>query len=127
LVEEFFALAKATAACSPAEEYLRSAISRVYFANHLLAINRARKFAGFSTDGNADDPARVIRILKQGRARRFGELLGGLRERRNHADYHTETPSEDCPHCRDGVTVKTTDWEECLAEAEKCFDGLRRL
>lgn len=128
LAEEFFALAKATAACNPAEEYLRSAISRAYFANYLLAADRARKkFAGFSADGNADDHARVIRTLKQGRTRRLGEFLLGLRERRNHADYHTATRSDDCPHCRDGVTVNAADWQECLAEAEKCFAGLRRL
>jgi hypothetical protein len=128
LVTKFFELALATTQCSTEEAYLRSAISRVYFATHLLASAQARrKYQGFSVGGNADDHGAVIRVLRQGRARRLSDLLQDLREARNHADYHLDIPLEDCRYCKDGLTVELSDWERCRARAKTCFDGLSAL
>jgi hypothetical protein len=128
LVTKFFDLALATTECSSNEEYLRSAISGIYFATHLLAsVQARRKYEGFSVGGNADDHGAVIRALRRGRARRLSDLLQDLRESRNHADYHLDIPLEDCRYCKDGMIVTLSDWERCRARATTCFDGLNSL
>jgi hypothetical protein len=129
LPRAFYELACATAACSTEEAYLRSAISRIYFANHLLAIIKAtQKFAGFEAQSKGEDHGHVIRAFRRGPTRRLSDLLQGLRDRRNHADYHIELANADCKFCRRRtVDVTTTDWENCLAEAKRCFAGLESL
>jgi hypothetical protein len=122
-------LARRTAKCSQQEVYLRSAISRAYFANHVLAVAKAaQKFKGFEAGGTGDDHARVINAFRAGRTAVIANLLTNLRRRRNHADYHVEVAAEDCKFCRDGsVAVAEPDWAECLAEAERCFSRLLEI
>jgi hypothetical protein len=126
---EFLELARQTAKCSQQEVYLRSAISRAYFANHVLAVARAaQKFKGFEAGGTGDDHARVINAFKVGKTSQIANLLTSLRRRRNHADYHIEVAAEGCKFCRDGsVAVAEPDWIECLVEAERCFARLLAL
>jgi hypothetical protein len=128
LPSEFLELAKKTAACAEAEAYLRSAISRAYFANHVLAVQKAtKKFKDFAARGTGDDHERVIKKFATGPTTMIAHLLRSLRRRRNHADYHidAEARDEECAFCRaGGVGVDANAWDECLAEADKCFAKL---
>lgn len=108
LPRAFYDLACATAECRGEEAYLRSAISRMYFANHLLAVMKAaQKFAGFEALSKGEDHGHVIRAFRVGKTRGLAELLQGLRDRRNHADYHIGADLADCP-CDDIIHSSTT-------------------
>lgn len=130
LPRAFYELARATAECSTQEAYLRSAISRMYFANHLLAMIKVpQRFSGFEARSRGDDHGGVIQALrKMGRTRVVGDLLADLRDRRSHADYHIEVVHEECDLCQRGtVDVIKTDWEDCLEVARRCFEKLESL
>lgn len=128
MAEKFFDLAVVTAECCSDEEYLRSAISRIYFATHLLAVQRmSRKYANFEVEGRAEDHGAVIRALNVGKTRRLSDILRKLRARRNHADYHIGSPVEGCDRCNEGATVTSRDWTDCRGEARQCFTALLTL
>lgn len=129
LPRAFYELALATAECSKGEAYLRSAISRMYFANHVLAvIKAAQKFADFEARTTGEGHAHVIRAFRKGKTRNLSNLLESLRDRRNHADYHVELAQEDCKFCRRGtVEVTSMDWVQCRDEAKRCFEGLESV
>jgi hypothetical protein len=128
MAEKFFDLAMVTAECCSDEEYLRSAISRIYFATHLLAVQRvSRKRANFEVEGRAEDHGAVIRALNIGKTRRLADMLRSLRARRNHADYHVGNPVGGCPSCEVGMGIAGLDWTSCRDEAKRCFTALLTL
>ncbi|MCA9709877.1 MAG: hypothetical protein KDK70_28825, partial [Myxococcales bacterium] len=106
-----------------------SAISRMYFANHLLAVIKAtERFGGFEASAKGEDHGHVIHAFRRGKTRVLSDLLQSLRDRRNHADYHIELANTDCKFCRRGtVEVTPDDWQQCLAEAERCFGKLESV
>jgi hypothetical protein len=71
------------------EVHLRTAICRVYYAGHLLAVHRLRK-KGWEPNGSGDNHTGVIRRVRDGNTRLLGDELSRLRELREHADYHLE-------------------------------------
>lgn len=129
LPRAFYELARATAECSSEEAYLRSAISRMYFANHLLAVIKAKeKMPELDVQSRGEDHGNVIRAFRKGKTRKLSDLLHSLRDRRNHADYHVEPSSMECKFCRRGTAqVTAVDWDRCLEEAKRCFEGLESV
>jgi hypothetical protein len=84
------------------EASLRSAISRVYYSGHLLAVQRLME-KGWEPTGRGEDHGKVIFELKKRNKRNLSDALFALREFREHADYHREALesvlNRNCPHC----------------------------
>lgn len=124
LLRALLELSERTAECSSEDAYLRSAISRAYYATFLLAVERLRR-KGTWVEAAHDVHTRAIRLLRQHRAAGLANLLSALREKRVHADYHVRNSGPDCPLCRNrDPAVLPADWRACMSEAKRCFDGL---
>jgi hypothetical protein len=120
------------------EASLRTAISRTYYAAHLLAVQRLIQ-KGWEAKGTGDDHGRVLHELRRGRTRNLAGMLDRLREFREHADYHRQ-PSDSilgqqcklCEQTRESPTtsepvVKQSHWEEAKEVAERLFPLLDKL
>jgi hypothetical protein len=79
------------AATSPTEEaFLRSAVSRAYYAAFCHLRNYARDSLEFRPRNDADDHGRLHSRLKQGKLRGLALKLERLREWRNECDYQDQ-------------------------------------
>jgi uncharacterized protein (UPF0332 family) len=85
------------------EASLRTAVSRVYYAGHLLAVQRLMQ-KGWKPKGTGADHRGVIRELRARRTRNLGDRLEQLLILREHADYHLEVTdtvrNRDCKYCK---------------------------
>ena len=88
---------------NPDEASLRTAISRVYFAAHLIALQKMIDKNWLQPKGSGDDHGAVISQLKL-RRRTQGDRLVHLLTLRQHVDYHMDTAqmpwNEKCEHCK---------------------------
>lgn len=119
------------------EASLRTAISRVYYAAHLLAVRKPKN--NWVPTGKGDDHGGVIRALNRGKTKNLAGWLEQLREAREHADYHLEAPdtvfNQGCRFCRtiressstDEQVVNRNHWEEVKMVGERLFPLLEKL
>lgn len=136
--QEFYTLARSLAETSILEANLRTAISRTYYAAHLLAREWLRT-GGWEPTGRGTDHSEVIRKLKdRGRYRQLGFMIDELREFREHADYHLEPAqtqlNEYCTHCRAARESPSTDalvnenhWGNVRETSQHLFPRLNSL
>lgn len=119
------------------EASFRTAISRMYYAAHLLAVTKLMA-TGWIPSGGGQDHGGAVRRLKRGTTFGLGTQLDHLRELREHADYHLEATVNDgnryCPHCikirqSTAVVQNVTDahWQEAIKTGNRCFPLLDRL
>ena len=120
------------------EASLRTAISRVYYAGHLLAVERLVQ-RGWAPKGTGDDHMGVIRELNRGRTRHLAGRLRQLLEFREHADYHLEAAdtirNQDCKYCKQvrdsspptALVVNWHHWEEVQEVSQNLLSYLERL
>lgn len=78
----------------------RTAVSRFYHANFLLAAEKLAAKRGYRPRNDGGDHSGLIRFMKSsgGRLRAAGLTLEQLRFARTHADYHT-SGDDDCDYC----------------------------
>ena len=72
------------------EAFLRSAVSRAYYAAFCHTRNYARSQLGFRSRDDADDHGALRQRLKKGKMRGISDKLQQLREWRNDCDYKDE-------------------------------------
>ena len=72
------------------ESSLRTAISRVYYAGHLLAVQGLKRKKGWEPKGTGENHRGVILELRAGTTRGLSDRLNQLRMLREHADYHLD-------------------------------------
>ena len=119
------------------EASLRTAISRVYYASHLLAVERL-VLKGWNPTGSGQDHTGVIRRLNQGRTRHLANKLRKLYELRQHADYHIEATdtvrNQNCQFCAQirralpaEEVVNGSHWEEVQAISQDLLHFLEQL
>lgn len=120
------------------EASLRTAISRVYYAGHLLAVQRLMT-RGWEPKGTGEDHRGVIRELRRGRTRHLADKLTLLLEFREHADYHLEAADTvRSPHCQFCKQVRDSSspaepvvtwhhWEEVQEVSQNLLSLLERL
>jgi hypothetical protein len=119
------------------EASLRTAISRVYYAGHLLAVERLVP-KGWSPTGSGQDHNGIIRQLTRGKTRHLANKLRRLYEFRQHADYHVEATAtvrnQDCQFCAQirGVlpakdVVNESHWEEVQEIGQDLLHFLEQL
>ena len=120
------------------EASLHTAISRVYYAGHLLGVQRLRQ-KGWEPKGSGDDHSGVIRELNRGRTRRLAIDLRELLELREHADYHVEAAdtvhNQDCKFCKQirelfssaEPVVNSKHWEKVQEISQGLWPLLERL
>jgi hypothetical protein len=113
---------------------IRTGVSRIYYANHLLAVARATSQWGYQPRGSGDDHRGVIRFMKYERRGKFqspAQKLLGLLEARAHADYHmSKTPDMNCVYCNTSADDCEFDGEQIemlLKDAEALFRQLTIL
>ncbi|MFV8749820.1 hypothetical protein ACNOYE_04665 [Nannocystaceae bacterium ST9] len=109
----------------------RTGVSRLYFANHLVAIARATSHWGYVPTESGDDHGRLIKFMKDrgGRFRDPAEQLRRLRNARAHADYHL-TQASGCPYCElaaEDCEFTRRDAEQLRLDAEALFRRLSSL
>jgi len=120
------------------EASLRTAISRVYYAAHLLAVERLVQ-RGWEPKGTGDDHMGVFRRLDRGATRHLAVKLRTLLELREHADYHLEATdtvrNRDCKYCKQvrdsspptALVVNWQHWEEGQEVSQNLLPYLERL
>lgn len=120
------------------EVSLRTAISRVYYAGHLLAVQRLMR-KGWEPRGAGEDHGRVLQELRSRRTRNLAGMLDQLREFRDHADYHLDTSdtvrNQRCKLCKQLRELLTTSepvvnrnhWEEAKEVSERLFPLLEKF
>lgn len=120
------------------ESYLRTAISRTYFAGHLRAVQKLTK-RGWNPKGKGEDHGGVIRELKRGRTTQLSNYLNHLRMLREHADYHLDSfgpgGEQDCQFCRKvressaltDQNVTLSHWQDAKEVGERCFPLIEKL
>jgi hypothetical protein len=79
------------------EAFLRSAVSRAYYAAFCHVRNYARDKLDFRPRNDADDHGRLHARLKQGKLRGVAVKLERLREWRNACDYEDQLPFDPGP------------------------------
>lgn len=121
------------------EASLRTAISRAYYAGHLLAVQKLMERRGWQPSGTGDDHRGVIRELRRGRTRHLADRLTLLLEFREHADYHLDATdtirNQDCPLCKKvressppvAFVVNRTHWTEVQEVSHNLLSYLERL
>jgi len=105
------------------EASLRTAISRVYYAGHLLAVQRLMT-RGWEPKGTGEDHRGVIRELRRGRTRHLADKLTLLLELREHADYHLEAADMD-RNTEGQLSVSEREELEALVELSETISLLR--
>lgn len=119
------------------EASLRTAISRAYYASHLLAVQRLMQ-RGWAPRGSGDDHGRILARLNHGATRHLANKLRTLLELRQHADYHMEATdtvrNQDCQLCArirltssDQAVVNRSHWEEVQEISQNLMQFLERL
>ena len=135
---EFRTLAEWLVANQPHEASLRTAISRIYYAAHLLARESLRTKHGWEPTGRGDDHSAVIRELRRGKTTSLGFNINELRRLREHADYHLESidtiVNRDCRHCQNvrksapgAPVVDESHWQNVQELTRVVFPQLDRL
>jgi hypothetical protein len=119
------------------EAGLRAAISRSYYAAHLIAREKLRQKGWSMATGFGSDHSAVIRELRTRRFRTHGDTLALLKECREHADYHLDsTESElnrDCKICQKLRTagaskiVEIDHWQEAQNLVLRCLPLLEKI
>ena len=120
------------------EASLRAAISRVYYACHLLAKHSLMEKRKWMPSGRGDDHSGVIRELRRGKTTGLGNYLDSLRTLREHADYHvdpTNPGAENCNICnklRDAISpppqyVTIEHWDNAKGVSERCLSLIDKL
>lgn len=119
------------------EATIRTAISRVYYAAHLLAVRKPKN--NWVPTGTGADHRGVIRSLNRGGTTRLASFLEQPLELREHADYHVEAAdtvfNQGCRFCkkiRDSLSqleqvVTLSHWEEVKKISERLFPLLEKL
>jgi hypothetical protein len=120
------------------EASLRTAISRIYYAAHLVAVRKLRE-KGWEPTGKGDDHGRVIHELRGRRYRNLADKLQRLRAFREHADYHLEAADSvlntGCEFCKklrqspvtSGMVTTLSHWQEAKEISERLFPLLEKL
>jgi len=112
------------------EAALRTAISRIYYASHHLALQRLVAKGSFEPKGTGDDHQGVIRTLRKGKTTNLGNYLDSLRRLREHADYHVDqTMGDFCSLCKGkspGLTEELH-WTEAKTTGERFRSLAARL
>ncbi len=119
------------------EASLRSAISRLYYGGHLLAVQKLMQ-KGWQPTGRGDDHRGVIRELRNRRTRMLGDRLEALLELREHADYHREASlsvtNKGCTYCKmvretppADPNVTAAHWQNAKEVGEHLFPLLSKL
>jgi len=122
------------------ESSLRMAISRVYYAGHLLAVQGLKRKKGWEPKGTGDDHRRVILELSPGTTRGLSDRLDQLRMLREHADYHLEASesasNRGCSFCKKiresspsagDQNVTFDHWQNAKEVSNTCFSLLAKL
>jgi hypothetical protein len=120
------------------EASLRTAISRVYYACHLLAKRSLMEKRKWMPSGRGDDHSGVIRELRRGKTTGLGNYLDSLRTLREHADYHvdpTVTGAENCSVCKKigesspppPQNVIIEHWNNAKSISERCLSLIDKL
>ncbi len=120
------------------ESSLRTAISRVYYAAHLIALEKLVQ-KNWTPKGRGEDHGGVIRELRTRKFRQLGDRLKRLLELREHADYHLEASltvrNLYCSFCRQirdsnnqtAQIVSRNHWDEVSYLGNKCVPLLEKL
>lgn len=135
-VKDFYELAQWLVDQRKDESSLRTAISRIYYAAHLIALQKLIQ-KGWTPTGRGKDHDGVIRELRSRRFRNQGDQLKSLLELREHADYHVDTAqtirNQYCEFCKkvrdsqDEQNVNIRHWEEALSIGNRCMPHLEKL
>ncbi len=136
--KEFYTLATSLIDNRTNEATYRTAISRTYYAAHLLARERLRMTRRNWESTGGGDHDKVIRDLRPGRTRILSELINTLRRYREHVDYHLEPTesiiNEKCEHRRHARTssqahtlVNERQWNDVREVSNRLFPLLERL
>lgn len=97
---EFFALAERIALQEISESAYRTAISRSYYACHLVGRESATLKGWLSPSYSGADHMGLVRVL-QSHGVPVSARLQALLRLREHADYHVEAARQpSCEHCR---------------------------
>jgi hypothetical protein len=119
------------------EASIRTAISRVYYAAHLLVVRKPKN--NWVPTGTGADHRGVIRALNRGATTRLASLLEQLLELREHADYHVEATdtvfNRGCRFCKKIAAsssqreqvVDLSHWEEVKKISARLFPLLEKL
>jgi uncharacterized protein (UPF0332 family) len=135
---EFHTLANWLVANQTNEASLRTAISRMYYAAHLLARERLITKRNWSPTGGGADHSGVINALRRGRTSQLSYNLRELLRLREHADYHLEAMdtalNQQCLHCqkvRESAAgtpvVNKSHWDNVHELSQAVFPQLDRL
>jgi hypothetical protein len=120
------------------EASLRTGISRLYYACHLLAKQSLIEKKKWVPSGHGDDHSGVIRELKRGRTTGLGNYLDNLRTLREHADYHVDLNvrgAENCTVCKKirhssnppQHYVAIEHWNNARSVSERCLSLIDKL
>ena len=120
------------------EASLRTAISRLYYACHLLAKHSLIEKRKWTPSGRGDDHSGVIRELRRGKTTGLGNYLDSLRTLREHADYHVDAAvpgAENCTVCkkmRESSSpppqfVNIEHWNNAKGISDRCLSLIDRL
>jgi len=135
---DFYELARWIVDQRDDESSLRTAISRVYYAAHLIALEKLVQMS-WTPKGGGEDHSGVIRELRTRKFRQLGDRLKLLLELREHADYHLEATetvrNQYCSFCkkiRDSNNpttqiVNKIHWAEVASVSGKCIPLLEKL
>jgi len=120
------------------ESSLRTAISRVYYAAHLIALEKLVQ-KNWTPKGKGEDHGGVIHELRIRKFRQLGDRLNHLRDLREHADYHLEASltvrNQYCSFCRKirdssnqtAQIVSSNHWDEVSFIGNKCVSLLEKI
>lgn len=113
---------------------IRTGVSRIYYANHLWAVERATLQWGYRRRESGEDHRGIIRFMKYERGGKFqspAQKLLGLLEARAHADYHISKSHDlGCIYCNtvsDDCEFEDEQIEKLLKDAEALFRQLSIL
>ena len=112
---DFLTLAKSlVAGDSPTQAQLRTAVSRAYYATHLVTRERLAETAKLAASGTGEDHLNVIAVLKS-MGGGLGDQLDRLRILRNRADYNLN------------LELQINDTKLAVSLAEALIDEVRKL
>ena len=120
------------------EASLRTAISRMYYAAHLLARDFLITKRKWSPTGRGADHGSVIHELRRGPTSQISFKLAELRRLREHADYHLEATdtelNRECQECQkvrgsagETPVVNANHWDNVQELSQAIFPQLDRL
>jgi hypothetical protein len=137
--EDFYKLADWLAGEKSGEASFRAAISRVYYAAHLIAAQRLEEKKWWEPTGGGQDHDRLIKELRSRRTRTLGDKLKRLLHLRYHADYHLEAQesvrNSGCEFCQkmretSSLSASVTNrshWEEARTLSSSLLSLLKSL